>query len=287
MKTFIKTFVLLLTLPLLFFSSSPIFAIQEDPLTAGFLQSLNPATNFTLGNNFLSSLISGLLPYAIVFGGILLLIMLIMGGFAMLTSPTNPQAQEKGKNQITFAIAGFVLIFSAYWIIQILELVFQVNITGTTYSTSTGSSSGGGSSSNSESSSNGLTGGNNSSGNTSGNTQTNTPENIIPGTPSENNHGETTYTCPDGTVCTFPYVTCDGPNTNGSYTCSAGGIPQYTCPPGYTNPSPNSPYCENNEDADSCICADGSLHCDSLARKCCNGVTIKGPILNNFICVFD
>lgn len=46
----------------------------------------------------------------------------------MLTNPTNPQAQEAGKNRITYAVAGFLVVFSAFWIIQALEIAFDLEV---------------------------------------------------------------------------------------------------------------------------------------------------------------
>ena len=100
---------------------------------------LNPAKNFVYGSgnilNLPSALLGGLgsstpglLTLAIVFGGILLLVMLFVGGFDLLTNPTNPQAQERGQRTITYAIVGFLLLFLSYWIIQILEIVFGISV---------------------------------------------------------------------------------------------------------------------------------------------------------------
>jgi len=83
--------------------------------------------NFYHGLGGISFAFSEVLPIVIVIGGLLLLVMLFMGGFTMLTNAQNPQGQEKGKQQITWAIVGFLLLFSAYWIVQILEIVFGID----------------------------------------------------------------------------------------------------------------------------------------------------------------
>jgi hypothetical protein len=54
--------------------------------------------------------------------------MLLAGGFTMLSSASNPEAADKGKQQITTALIGFIIIFAAYWIVQIVEIVLGVNI---------------------------------------------------------------------------------------------------------------------------------------------------------------
>ncbi len=79
-------------------------------------------------DNFVGALIGRLLPFLLVFGGLLLLIMLISGGFQLLTNPTNPQAQEGGKQRLLYAIIGFFLLFVSYWLMQILEVIFGIKV---------------------------------------------------------------------------------------------------------------------------------------------------------------
>lgn len=81
-----------------------------------------------IGPTFLSSLISRVLPFALIMAGLLLLLMLISGGFTMLTNPTNPQGQDAGKQRITWAIIGFFVLFMAYWLMQILQIVFGIRV---------------------------------------------------------------------------------------------------------------------------------------------------------------
>ena len=80
----------------------------------------------------LEGIINTLIPLIIVLSGLILLIMLIAGGFQMLTSAGNPEGAEAGKKKLTSALIGFVVIFAAYWIIQFMEVVLGVNIFGTT-----------------------------------------------------------------------------------------------------------------------------------------------------------
>jgi hypothetical protein len=56
--------------------------------------------------------------------GILLLFYLILGGFSILTSGGNPKNIEAGKNKITYALIGFLVIFTAYWLIQAIGYAF-------------------------------------------------------------------------------------------------------------------------------------------------------------------
>jgi len=102
---------------------------ESDGIASSYLNSLNTQIGGKYDNtNLISGVLSDALNYALVIAGLILLFMLISGGFTLLTNPTNPQAQEGGKQRLTWAVAGFVLLFSSYWIVQILEIIFKVEI---------------------------------------------------------------------------------------------------------------------------------------------------------------
>lgn len=55
--------------------------------------------------------------------GILLLVYLIFGGFSLMASGGDPKAVASAKGRITSAIIGFVIIFAAYWIVQLVGII--------------------------------------------------------------------------------------------------------------------------------------------------------------------
>ena len=77
-----------------------------------------------------SSIISTLLQNIYVLAGIILFILLIVGGlsFIMGAGEENPEKAKKGKQAITAALMGFVIIFCSYWIIRIIEIITGMNI---------------------------------------------------------------------------------------------------------------------------------------------------------------
>lgn len=75
-----------------------------------------------------ADIISAILPYILVISGIVLFVFLIMGGFELLTSAGNPETTKKAQGKITSAIIGFLLVFLAYWLAQILEVIFGIQI---------------------------------------------------------------------------------------------------------------------------------------------------------------
>lgn len=60
--------------------------------------------------------------------GLLLFLMLVWGGFEMLVSAHNSKGLEKGRQRVTAALVGFFLLFSSFWIIQIIEYIFGLAI---------------------------------------------------------------------------------------------------------------------------------------------------------------
>ena len=90
----------------------------------------NQALQNNLGNEDLGGIVSKLLPALLTLAGIILFGMLVGGGFTMLAGAADKESQEKGKKMITNAFTGFAIIFLAYWIAQILQVIFKIDIVG-------------------------------------------------------------------------------------------------------------------------------------------------------------
>ena len=76
----------------------------------------------------LASLVNNALTYVFSIAGIILLLYLVWGGFDYLTSMGEPKRAESAKGKITNAIIGFIIIFVAYWLVQILDYLFQLGV---------------------------------------------------------------------------------------------------------------------------------------------------------------
>jgi len=83
----------------------------------------------------ISPLISSLLKNSLVIAGIILLCLILFGGFGMLASAGSGDSKkaEQSKKTITSAIIGFIIVFSAYFIIQIIQITTGFNILNSTY----------------------------------------------------------------------------------------------------------------------------------------------------------
>lgn len=97
------------------------------------------ATGVPIGEKFgspfgqskgLADLVSVVLSNVLVIAGIILLFFFIFGGISMIAGAgrDNPEQAAKGKQATTAALVGFIIIFAAYWIIQIIEKITGLDI---------------------------------------------------------------------------------------------------------------------------------------------------------------
>jgi len=82
--------------------------------------------DFRFANGSVGSVISSLIQYITVFAGIALLLMLIYGGFQLMTGSGDPKQIEMGKKRITYSIVGFLIVFFAYWGVQLIAIMFGI-----------------------------------------------------------------------------------------------------------------------------------------------------------------
>lgn len=102
--------------------------IFEGPTSENFRQ-LNPLAQSEHVADLSSpgGIVSRLLLFAFPLAGLILFVMIVWGGFEMLTGATG-KGIEAGRQRVTAAIVGFVLLFVAYWVFQIVEVIFGVVI---------------------------------------------------------------------------------------------------------------------------------------------------------------
>ena len=71
----------------------------------------------------IGKLVTNLLTGSLAIAGIILLLLLIAGGIGIIAGAgsQNPEQIEKGKKAATSALIGFIVVFAAYWIVQLVE----------------------------------------------------------------------------------------------------------------------------------------------------------------------
>lgn len=88
----------------------------------------NPIEGFSpFRFNTIGDIISTAIPFVFAFAGLGLLLMIISAGFTLLTSAGDPKKFDMGKNKLTYALVGFLIIFVAYWITQLVGRIFGLD----------------------------------------------------------------------------------------------------------------------------------------------------------------
>lgn len=74
-------------------------------------------------------LVSVFLSASFAIAGLIILFLFILAGYSFITGAGSGDSKkiQEGKNAITSAIIGFVIIISAYWIIRIIETITGSN----------------------------------------------------------------------------------------------------------------------------------------------------------------
>lgn len=79
--------------------------------------------NFKFAGGNLGQIVSSTIPYLFGAGGILLLLYLVWGGLGLMLSKGDPKAVQAARDKITGALIGFIIVFTAYWLVQIIASI--------------------------------------------------------------------------------------------------------------------------------------------------------------------
>lgn len=77
-----------------------------------------------------ADLISLIVTGAISLAGVFFLFLLLAGGFMIISSAgsDNPQGAANGKQAVTSALFGFIIVVTAFFIVKAIELMFGVTL---------------------------------------------------------------------------------------------------------------------------------------------------------------
>lgn len=92
----------------------PGWKFAPDPITGNLI---TPAT-----------IINALIPVIFIIAGLILLFLFVFGGFTIFSSAGNPEKIKKGTAMITSGLVGFLIIFAAYWIIELLQITLGITV---------------------------------------------------------------------------------------------------------------------------------------------------------------
>jgi hypothetical protein len=87
------------------------------------LGNFQPATGLTI-----EGMVSGFIGLILVVAGLAIFFILVIGGVKWILSGGDKAHTEGARNQITAALVGLVIVFSAWAIVQLIATFFGVNI---------------------------------------------------------------------------------------------------------------------------------------------------------------
>lgn len=79
-----------------------------------------------LAGRSIGGIIAVLIPYIYGIAGFLLLLYAVSAGYQILTSSGDPKALAQARDKITNAIVGFIIMFSSYWIVQLVARILKL-----------------------------------------------------------------------------------------------------------------------------------------------------------------
>lgn len=88
----------------------------------------NAASEFADQLSSPGGIVTRVLVFIFPLAGLILFLMISWGGFEILTGAGDSGKVTAGKQRITAAIVGFLILFASYWMVQIMEVVFGVVI---------------------------------------------------------------------------------------------------------------------------------------------------------------
>ena len=84
--------------------------------------------NESVNEDLLGQVVSRLLAFAIVGAGLFFFVRLISAGYAYLTSLGEPTKIQSASKELLNAVVGLLIVISAFFISQILQVVFGIKI---------------------------------------------------------------------------------------------------------------------------------------------------------------
>lgn len=106
---------------------------MQNGLNSTILNSFDQSINLRFRNQSLGNVVSVLATYIFPLAGIALIIYLLYGGYTFLTAGGNPQKIEQGKQILTNALVGFLVMFAAYWVVQVVGIMLGIGAINNTF----------------------------------------------------------------------------------------------------------------------------------------------------------
>lgn len=104
-------------------------SLAQVSIPGQFFSQQSPGVTVLAGSD-VTTLIAGILPNVILLAGIIFVALIIVGGWGIITSAgedQSPQDKAKAKATLTYGLIGFLLVVSAYFILQAVGVITGID----------------------------------------------------------------------------------------------------------------------------------------------------------------
>ena len=110
-------------------------ALSAMPVFAQKTIDLKPTGDWKLlGELQFADIVSKLIRFALIIAAVTFFFMLLIGGIKWIMSGGDKGKTEEARNQITAALVGLVIVFSAWAIAQLTKALFGIDILNLSFS---------------------------------------------------------------------------------------------------------------------------------------------------------
>ena len=109
-------------------TSAVVLATSATPAFAQKINIREAAPSAAVGALTVSGLISGLVKVTVIIASVVFFFWLVLGGIKWIMSGGDKTKTEEARNQITAALIGLVIVFSAWAITQLINVLFKVDL---------------------------------------------------------------------------------------------------------------------------------------------------------------
>lgn len=107
------------------------YAAVMAPVYAQGTVDLGPKNEWAaLGNLTFPSIVSGAISLVMLAVALVFFFILILGGLRWITSEGDQKNVEAARNQITNALIGLAIVFAAWAIMKLIQVIFGIDILG-------------------------------------------------------------------------------------------------------------------------------------------------------------
>lgn len=99
-------------------------ALAQDIKLPGSTTPIKGVPNFQFTS--IGDILKDAIPLLFAIAGIGLLLMILSAGFTLMTSAGDAKKMQAGTQRLTYAVVGFLIIFAAYWGVQLTGKMFGI-----------------------------------------------------------------------------------------------------------------------------------------------------------------